>query len=135
MSIDRHCRVSSPRFPIKGSAYAFAPISSISGFLETDDMLTTVAVRLTDPKHLDEVTAQIESRLDPKVYETLTWEEFMPEIKQYIVFGNIIGFIASYVNTKIPLNLADQSEWLAYFGIDPHMTPSLPGPTSSSAPV
>jgi len=167
--------------------YVFAPLASMSSFLKTDNMLTTVAVRLSDPKYLDAVTKEIESRLDPEVYETLTWEEFMPEIRQYIVFddvgayvflgilvivvsfgilntqlmavlervkefgtmlalgakprqvaftvfaecffmtgvgvvfGNIIGFIAAYINSKIPLNLAEQSEWLAYFGIDPRM--------------
>lgn len=174
--------------------YAIAPLPSVRRFLKLDGMLTTVSVKLSDPRHLESVASDIENGIDAKYYEVLTWEEFKPELKQYIVFddigayiflgiliivvsfgilntqlmaiferikefgtmmalgatpgqvaftvfaecffmtgvgvliGNVLGFIPSYINTKIPINMSSESEWLAYFGIDPYMYAAVTWP-------
>ncbi len=174
--------------------YAIAPLATIQRFLNLDDMLTTVTVRLSDPQHLEDVSGEIDSALNPKVYEVLTWEEVMPELRQYVVFddigayvflailiivvafgilntqlmavferikefgtmlalgarpsqvaftvfaecffmtgvgvliGNVLGFIAAYINTKVPINLSSEADLLAVFGIDPKMYAAITWP-------
>ena len=171
-------------FEIDG-AYAIAHIESIQAFLHLDGMITNVAVKISDNRKMNTIANEIRKNLGAGEIETQTWEEFNPQLRQYIVFdaimvyiflmiliivvsfgilntqlmavferikefgtmlalgstpariavevfiecffmtgigviaGNIIGCCAAYVTSVKPINLSSQSEWLAFFGINP----------------
>lgn len=75
------------------SSYVFANLETVQQFLQLETMITTVTIRLNDPRHLESVAEKVKSKLDPKKYETLTWEETMPELRQYIVLDDIGAYV------------------------------------------
>lgn len=171
-------------FEIDG-AYAIAHIESIQALLHLDGMITNVAVKISDNRKMDAVADDIRKNLGAGEIEAQTWEQFNQQLRQYIVFddimayiflmiliivvsfgilntqlmsvferikefgtmlalgstpariavevfiecffmtaigviaGNLLGCSASYVTSVKPINLSSQSDWLAFFNVDP----------------
>lgn len=59
------------------------PLPMAQQFLSADSLLTSMVAVMREGEDMDEAAAQLRSRMGSQ-FETLTWEQIMPEVKQHI---------------------------------------------------
>ena len=90
-------------FPVRGIVHfpspeldgrmIFLSLPSSQALFSADNRLTSLAFNLVDSENYTQVAHQLKEKLDPDLYEVMTWEEMMPEVVQQIESDNASGII------------------------------------------
>jgi len=90
-------------FPVKGIIHfpspeldgrmVFLSLPTSQALFSADNRLTSLAFNLVDSKNYKSVAHHLKQKLDPKLYEVMTWEEMMPDVVQQIQSDNASGLI------------------------------------------
>ncbi|MBC8314488.1 MAG: ABC transporter permease [Bacteroidales bacterium] len=90
-------------FPVKGIVHfpspeldgrmIFLSLPTAQSLFSADNMLTSLAFNLAESKNYRQVAHQLKAKLNPEIYEVMTWEEMMPEVVQQIESDNGSGLI------------------------------------------
>ena len=90
-------------FPVKGIVHfpspeldgrmIFLSLPASQSLFSADNRLTSLAFNLADSKNYKRVAHQLKEKLDPHIYEVMTWEEMMPDVVQQIQSDNASGLI------------------------------------------
>lgn len=90
-------------FPVRGivrfpspdldSRLVYITLTEARNLFGADDMLTSVAFNVGDPANYANVAGLLKKRLDPRMYEVMTWEEMMPDVIQQIRADSASGLI------------------------------------------
>lgn len=90
-------------FPIKGTvsypnpemnnSLVFLPLKTAQYFFSAQGRLTSLALKLDDPRNLESTVQPLRQKLSPDQYEILGWQQMMPELKQAIQVDRGSGII------------------------------------------
>jgi len=90
-------------FPVKGIVHFPSPeldgrmiylsLPASQSLFSADNRLTSLAFNLADSKNYKRVAYHLKEKLDPDLYEVMTWEEMMPDVVQQIQSDNASGLI------------------------------------------
>lgn len=71
----------------------FMNLREAQHFYAADRLITSLSILLEDSKDVEKIRKQLADKLDPEVYEVMTWQEMMPELVQSIELDYYSGFI------------------------------------------
>jgi len=90
-------------FPVRGiiqfpspdldNRMVYLSLPACQDFLSADNCLTSIAFNLSESENCPKIARDLKEKLDPEIYETMTWKEMMPEIVQQIQADNASGLI------------------------------------------
>ncbi|MEI7500006.1 MAG: FtsX-like permease family protein [Bacteroidota bacterium] len=90
-------------FPVRGivrfpspdldSRMVYISLIAARNFFSCEDMLTSISFNVADPGSYTKVADQLRSRLDPDLYEVMTWDQMMPDVVQQIRADSASGLI------------------------------------------
>ncbi|NQV03277.1 MAG: ABC transporter permease [Bacteroidia bacterium] len=71
----------------------FLSLPAAQALFSAENRLTSIAFNLVDSKNYKRVAHHLKEKLDPELYEVMTWEEMMPDVVQQIQSDNASGLI------------------------------------------
>jgi ABC-type lipoprotein release transport system permease subunit len=90
------------KFPIIGIVHlaapalndnmVYLPLPAAQYFLTAENRITSLSLKIDDPKHMNRISREISGRLGDQ-YECMTWEEMMPDIAGHIKADNATSYI------------------------------------------
>jgi len=90
-------------YPVKGTitlpnpelnkSLVMLPLHKAQQFLAADNRLTSAALIIDDPEHVDHIVQHIRNKLSTERYEVMAWQELMPELVQGIEVDRVSGYI------------------------------------------
>ena len=90
-------------FPVKGivrfpspdldGRLVFLNLETARTLFSADSIVTSIAFNVTDPVAYPKIARELKKKVDPSVYEVMTWEEMMPDVVQQIRADSASGLI------------------------------------------
>jgi len=90
-------------FPVRGivhfpspdldSRLVYISLPAARSLFNADRMLTSIAFNVRDPGNYNKVAAHLRKKIDPGVYEVMTWDQMMPDVVQQIKADSASGLI------------------------------------------
>ncbi len=78
--------------PQMNDAFVYQPLSATQYFLSAENMLTSLALGISDVGKLDEILKSLNQDFD-KQYEVMSWKQMMPEIENHIKSDSVSFYI------------------------------------------
>ena len=75
------------------NSLVYMPLGTSQTLYAAENRLTSLALVINKPKKLDQLMASLQTTVDTKKYEVMSWKEMMPELVQMIEADGIGGFI------------------------------------------
>lgn len=79
--------------PDINNSLVYIPLATSQALYAAENRLTSFALVLNKPKKLDKLMTSLQSKVDTKQYEVMSWKQMMPELVQMIEVDGMGGFI------------------------------------------
>jgi len=90
-------------YPVRGIVHFPSPdldnrmiylsLPASQGLFSADNRLTSIAFNVTDGTTYEQDAIRLKAKIDPDLYEVMTWKEMMPDVVQQIQADNASGLI------------------------------------------
>lgn len=83
--------------PLQNNQTVYMPLKEAQWFYAAENRLTSIALVVDKAKHVDQIVADISSKVDTNKLEVMGWRDLMPDLVQGIEVDNISGKVMLWI--------------------------------------